>query len=186
MNTQQQPYGFILEGKQWYYYDDMEVASDYLESGYDLSELMHGDTTSFGNNGDFREVDTDMFDFGGYSYAHVVAESNIEDDGSIVVWGRCFGFSGSALSDIAKFGRTKVVLLTGLTGYYEYYCLYLGERPDLHIDRPIEVVKFCPIPLHQRNENIRRGIPSYGRYPDMRCGWVKDSVKYQEWLAENS
>jgi len=185
MNVQQQPYGFVLEGKQWYYYDDMEAASDCLDNGYGFSELMHGDTTSFGNNGDFREVDTDMFDFGGYSYAHVVAESIIEDDGSIVIWGRAFGFVRSALSEIAQYGRTKVTMLP-LPGYYEYYCLYLGERPDVFITRPIEVMEHSRMSLEQRNENIRRGIPSYDLYPDVRCGWVQDSAKYQEWLAENS
>ena len=185
MNAQQQPYGFVLEGKQWYYYDDMEAASDCLDNGYGFSELMHGDTTSFGNNGDFREVDTDMFDFGGYSYAHVVAEAVIEDDGSIVIWGRAFGFVRSALSDIAQVGRTKVTMLP-LLGYYEYYCLYLGERPDLHLPRPIEVMEYSRIPLQKRNENIRRGISSRGLYLDMRCGWVKSYSKYKAWLAENS
>lgn len=185
MNAQQQPYGFVLEGKQWYYYDDMEAASDCLDNRYGFSELIHGDTFSFGNNGDFREVDTAMFDFKGYHYAHVIAESVIEDDGSVVIWGRAFGFGRGALLDIAKHGRTKVTMLP-LIGCYEYYCLYLGERPDVYITRPIEVMEYSRIPLQERNENIRQGIPSRGLYLDMRCGWVKDSAKYQEWLAENS
>lgn len=134
------------KGGRWFY-----IEPD-AEDALDMSDIVHGHTSSFGNNSDYSLFMGEVMGIGG----EVIAESWLTDDGDIVFYGKVFAFKTSALEELKAKGETEIYPVAGKNGYYSYHVYYGVEDAELtyYLDSP----------------------------PGMVCGWKVEQDSFDAWV----